>query len=244
MKKFFDKVNFNMEYLPFLAIFLVIAYFIVLSVFFTDPTTNSKSESSSSSLITRLEKNTGQIEIRKIYFHPNKKYSIHLGDEKVGYITSNNPIFRGKTFKIRDLDGNVIRSEKESKRFLTFNRSATFFDLSGYETIKIKENKGKNITEFNPEYRFGIFNNSGEIIGYTKANFFSILKKTHAIIDSMENNLYIIEKTGFFPKKYTIDIIEKDFNSIDVRDAILYTAINDNIISQNSNYSNHKIQII
>lgn len=241
-KNFLKKLNesFDWVYIFLYAFIACISFFVILAVFFTDPTTNDRSESESSPLISTLN-NTKFVEIRKVYFHPNKKYNVYVDDEKVGYITRNNPIFKGKTFKLRDLDGNVIRSEKENKRIFTLNRSATFFDLNGDETIKIKENKLKNVTDINPEFRFSISNSSGDILGYTKAYFLAILKKTHAIVDNKENNLYIIEKNRlFFPKSYMIEVIEKEYNSIDIMDATLYCVVNDSIISFKNNSNSKK----
>lgn len=220
----------TMKFVALSIMFLIGCFTFVVVFFYTDPTTNSRDDAENSTLISTLQK-ADSIEIRKVYAHINKKYEIFVNDNLAGYITSNNPIFMGKTFKLRDLDGNVIRSETEHKRILLeYNRSAKFFNYKGAETLKIEENKMKNVLEANPEYRFCIVNSDNITIGYTKAKFFSLIKAKHTILDKSGNELYKIEKSNILPKRYTIEVVKRR-SEIDVLDTVLYTAVNDSIIS-------------
>lgn len=174
----------------------IIAFFVILSIFFNDPTTNTIEEANNSMLTKTLE-NAETIELHKVYFHPNTKFNIYVNNNKVGTITRNNKIFTGKTFKLRDLNGNVIRYETEKKRFFSFNISATFFNFENKKTLYIKEDKIKNIANLDLNYRYSVFNFENELIGYTKAKFPSFIKRKHYINNLENETICNIEKSSF-----------------------------------------------
>jgi len=196
-------------------------------------------EEANNSELPQILENADTIELHKVFLHPNTKFNVYIDKNKVGTITRNNKIFSGKTFKLRDLAGNVIGYETEEKRFFSFNRSATFFDFKNNKTLYIKEHKEKNISNLDLEYRYTIYNSYNEEIGFTKSQFLSLIKRKHSINNFENEALYNIEKSCLFPKRYTIKV-NNISSEVSALDATLYAAINDSIISKTNNSSSKK----
>lgn len=198
--------------------------------------TNNKVELSEKiDLLSELN-NAKKITVEEKFVSIGASYNIYVDDKQVGEIQGKYVNITGDVFEMKDLNGNVIKSEKQIKRWnIKLNRMAEVYDkdknVSGY----IGEEKIKDM--FSLGYKFHFYDKNKKEIGYTNQQIFS-LTDSYKIYDLNKNLDYEI-KEEFISLKQSFNISINDTSNIPVEDVVFYTAIQ-NEISKSDKKSNKK----
>ena len=153
-------------------------------------------------------------------------YNVFADDVKVGEIRGRYVNATGDIFTLTDLDGNVVKSEKQIKRWgVKLNRLAKVYNENGNITGYIGEEKIKDA--FSWGYKFHFYDDEKVEIGYSKQKIIS-LTDVYEVYDMDKNLDYVIEEEVVsLTPSYEIKI--NDNSNIRVEDVVLYTAIQNEI---------------
>lgn len=189
-----------------------------------------------SNLLSELNK-AKEITVKEKFISFGAGYDIYADDKHVGEIQGKYINITGDVFELRDLNGNVVKSEKQIKRWnLKLNRMAEVYDkdknVSGY----IGEEKIKDMFDWG--YKFHFYDKNKNEIGYTDQQIFS-LTKTYKVYDLDKNLDYEIEG-DFFTLKPSFEIDVHDNSNIPVEDVVFYTAIQNEIAKSDKAKSEKK----
>lgn len=176
------------------------------------------------------------INIEKKIFSLKKHFYILVDDVLVGEITGRFMPILGDTLTLKDVHGNIIKSEKQVKRLgttygklfnISLSRLAEINDKNGNITGFIGEERVEDMFKINHIQYF--FDENTEKIGYAKPNFFMFCKD-YKIYDNNKKINYIVDGNIFsLASRYSI-LVQNEEN-IDVADVIFYTIIEDSIIN-------------
>ena len=183
-----------------------------------------------------------EIKLEKKILSFRKHYYIFSDGVLVGEVKGKMfPLF-GDTLELRDVKGNLIKREKQIKRFgltqeklfnVSFDRLAKVEDSNKKLTGYIGEEKLKDFWKVNHILYF--YDENFSKIGKARPDFF-ILSKDYKVFDKDNNIDYVIDGNIFsLTSKYTINI--KDNSDIDVEDVIFYTIIENSIINSKTTSS-------
>lgn len=172
--------------------------------------------------------NAKEITVKEKVFSIGVGYDVYADEKLVGEIKGKIIKDFGDKFKLIDTNGNTVKEEKQIKRWgVRINRMAEVSTPDGNVTGYIGEERIKDF--FTIGYRFHIYNENKEEIGYTKEKL-TFIGKEFDIYDMEDNKDYDIDKKVFnFTSTYKIKI--NDTSDIPVEDVIFYTAIQDCILS-------------
>lgn len=198
--------------------------------------TNNKVETTEKiDLLSELN-NAKKITVEEKFVSIGASYNIYADDKYIGEIQGKYVNITGDVFEMKDLNGNVVKSEKQIKRWnIKLNRMAEIYDkdknISGY----IGEEKIKDM--FSLGYKFHFYNKNKQEIGYTNQQIFS-LTDSYKVYDLNKNLDYEI-KEEFISLKPSFNISINDTSDISAEDVVFYTAIQ-NEISKSDKKSNKK----
>jgi hypothetical protein len=178
-------------------------------------------------------RSANKIVVEEMVINKGRDYKIFADGQRVATVSGKNIRFFeslvGDKFTLTTLDGKVIGSEQEEKRFLTFNRNArcedAFENTTGYigETISGK---------LSIKYIFHFLDANKQEVGRSDKLGKSLIGR-HKINDNQGHEDYDIDKQfELFGDEYVITV--KDLNSeIPLEHAILLTCIEDAIGDSN-----------
>lgn len=199
----------------------------------------SKTFDSDISLSTLLN-DAKEIKIEKKIFSLKKHYYILIDDVVVGEVTGKVfPIF-GDKLTMKDVNGNIIKSEYQVKRLgfsekngfnISLNRLAEIVDSSDNTTGYIGEEKLKNLFSFNHIQYFYDANKNKN--GYAKRDSILFPTKDYTVYNNDGTEAYSIDG-NIFSLSNKATITKKDSSNIDIEDVIFYTIIENSIIDYQS----------
>lgn len=178
-----------------------------------------------------------EIDVKEKLVSISAGYDIYADGVRVGEIKGKYVKLTGEVFELSDLDGNVVKSEKQLKRWnLKLNRMAEVYDNDKNTLGYIGEEKIKDI--FSWGYKFHFYDKDKNEIGYTSQQALSFTD-TFKVYDT-ENNLdYVIEgKLVSMTSSYDIQI--NDTSDIKAENIVFYTAIQNEITRSDKNKSKSK----
>lgn len=223
------------ELLVVLAIVAVLLGFVgtcVLGIFSSDsPVTRTTGQSPYEDKLRSASK----IEVKEKVISIGKHYDLYVDGEKVAEVTGKAIEILGDVFTLKTVDGKVLASEKESKRFLRLSRAAICYDGDGSVTGYIGEEKLKDL--FSWSYVFHFYDANKKEIGKSKKLGKSSLGR-HKLYDNQGNADYDIDKrfraVGLVTSadKYILTRIDFE-SSIPLEYAIFITCIEDAIADAN-----------
>lgn len=167
-----------------------------------------------------------EIEVKEKMVSIGAGYDVYADDIHVGEIKGKYVNLTGDVFELKDLNGNVVKSEKQIKRWnMKLNRMAEVYDkdknVSGY----IGEEKIKDM--FSWGYKFHFYDKDKNEIGYTDQKVLSFTD-TFKVYD-VENNLDYVIEGEFVSLTSSYDIEVNDASNIKAEDVVFYTAIQNEI---------------
>ena len=197
---------------------------------------NTTSNSKKIDLISVLN-NAKKIEVKEKLISVGAGYDVYADDVHVGEIKGKYINLTGDVFELKDLDGNVVKSEKQIKRWnLKLNRMAEVYDkdknISGY----IGEEKIKDM--FSWGYKFHFYDKDKNEIGYTDQKVLSFTD-TFKVYDTNKNLDYII-KGELISLTSSYDIEVNDTSDVKAEDVVFYTAIQNEITRADKKKSKNK----
>ena len=200
-----------------------------------DTSSNSKKQD----LLNALN-NAKEIEVKEKLVSIGAGYDVYADGVHVGEIKGKYINVTGDVFELKDLDGNVVKSEKQIKRWnLKLNRMAEVYDkdknVSGY----IGEEKIKDM--FSLGYKFHFYDKDKNEIGYTDQKVLSFTD-TFKVYD-MDNNLDYIIKGELISLTSSYDIEVNDTSDVKAEDVVFYTAIQNEITRAGKKKSKSTIKI-
>lgn len=198
--------------------------------------TVSNSQKEEIDLLATLN-NAKEIEVKEKLVSIGAGYDIYADDIHVGEINGKYVNLTGDVFELKDLDGNVVKSEKQIKRWnVKLNRMAEVYDkdknVSGY----IGEEKIKDM--FSLGYKFHFYDKDKNEIGYTDQKVLSFTD-TFKVYD-MDNNLDYVIEGEFVSLTSSYDIEINDTSNIKPEDVVFYTAIQNEITRSDKKKSESK----
>ena len=179
----------------------------------------------------KLLRSATEITVSEYAVAIGKDYDILADGVKVATVSGKNIKIISDEFTLKTLDGKVLASEKEHKRWLRLNRAASMYDGQGNLVGYFGEEVLKDL--FSIHYVFHLYDKDKNEIGKSKKLTKSCLG-THTILDSSGNVDYDIDKKFVLigGDKYVITV--KDPNSeISRFAAIFMTCIEDAIADSN-----------
>lgn len=172
--------------------------------------------------------NAKEIKIKEKVFSIGVGYDVYADGNLVGSIKGKVIKSFGDKFKLIDTNGNTVKEEKQIKRWgVKINRMAEVTSPDGNVTGYIGEERINDF--FSIGYRFHIYNENKEEIGYTKQKL-TFLGREFDIYDTEDNMDYDIDEEVFnLTSTYTIKV--NDTSDIPVEDIVFYIAIQDCILT-------------
>lgn len=197
---------------------------------------NTTSNSEKIDLISVLN-NAKKIEVKEKLVSIGAGYDVYADDVHVGEIKGKYINLTGDVFELRDLNGNIVKSEKQIKRWnLKLNRMAEVYDkdknISGY----IGEEKIKDM--FSWGYKFHFYDKDKNEIGYTDQKVLSFTD-TFKVYDMNKNLDYVI-KGELISLTSSYDIEVNDTSDVKAEDVVFYTAIQNEITRADKKKSKNK----
>lgn len=171
-------------------------------------------------------KSSKNIVLEEKFVKAKKDYRIIADGEEVGRISGKYINLTGEVLELSDMEGNVKKIEKQSKRWgVKINRMGSIQNVDGSITGYIGEEKIKDM--FKIGHRYHIYNSDREEVGTSKEEIFSVTKKMD--IYDMDGNIdyEIDEKVLSLTNSFDIKI--KDNSNINVEDILFYTVIQNEI---------------
>lgn len=198
-----------------------------VSIQTTTNDSSNKEEKTTSGLIEILN-NAKEIKVKEKVFSIGVGYDVYADGELVGSIKGKVIKDFGDKFKLVDNDGNVVKEEKQIKRWgIKINRMAEVYTPDGEVSGYIGEERIEDF--FTIGYRFHIYDKNKEEIGYTKEKL-TFIGREFDIYDMQDNKDYDIDEEIFnFTSTYTIKV--NDTSDIPVEDVVFYIAIQDCILA-------------
>lgn len=171
-------------------------------------------------------KSSKNIVLEEKFVKAKKDYRIIADGEEVGRISGKYINLTGEVLELSDMEGNVKKIEKQSKRWgVKINRMGSIQNVDGSITGYIGEEKIKDM--FKIGHRYHIYNSDREEVGTSKEEIFSVTKKMD--IYDMDGNIdYEIDKK-VLSLTNSFDIKIKDNSNINVEDILFYTVIQNEI---------------
>lgn len=166
--------------------------------------------------------NAKSITVKKDLISLNNSYSIQIDDEDFGSVSGKYVNITGDKFSLKDLNGNVLLSEKQIKRWgVKLNRLAEVYDHNDNIIGYIGEEKIEDL--FKVGYTFHFYDKDKNEIASSNQKFFSLLD-TFKIYDDNKNLCFEInEEFTLIYEKYTITV--HDNSTVSSGEAILLTTI-------------------
>lgn len=197
---------------------------------------NTTSNSEKIDLISVLN-NAKKIEVKEKLVSIGAGYDVYADDVHVGEIKGKYINLTGDVFELKDLNGNVVKSEKQIKRWnLKLNRMAEVYDkdknISGY----IGEERIKDM--FSWGYKFHFYDKDKNEIGYTDQKVLSFTD-TFKVYDMNKNLDYVI-KGELISLTSSYDIEVNDTSDVKAEDVVFYTAIQNEITRADKKKSKNK----
>lgn len=166
-----------------------------------------------------------EITIKEASISMTKKYYIYADNKEIGTVTGKFINDFGDVFTLKDLNGNVLGSEKQIKRWGTkLTRCAQVFDADNNITGYIGEEVLTNL--FSDGYFFHFYDKDKNEIGTSDEIKFSLLKKN--LFNDMNGNTdYVVNAHIALNDSYTITV--NDTSDIPIKNAIFMVCIEDAI---------------
>lgn len=162
------------------------------------------------------------ITIKERLFSINESYNIYVDNEKIAQINGKYISFTGDVFKMTDMNGTEIASEKQIKRWnIKLNRLAEVFDSEGNTTGYIGEKVIKDLLKFGTTFHF--FDNQKNEIAEFREDVFNLLAKFN-VKDNQGKKLYTVKQKLSFTSKYEISVLDSNPN-VSITDVIFATCI-------------------
>ncbi len=161
-----------------------------------------------------------------------KHYNILADGKKVATVTGKSThaltgSFVGDVFTLKSLDGRVLASEKEEKRYLRYDRAATVYDGQGKVTGYIAEEQFEDLFSFG--YIFHFYDANDREVGKSQKIGKSSLNH-HSIMDRKGKTDYSVDKKFVVTPGDTYELQVKDRESeVPLEHAILLVCIEDAI---------------
>lgn len=171
-------------------------------------------------------KSSKNIVLEEKFIKAKKDYKIIADGKEVGRISGKYINLMGEVLELSDMEGNVKKIEKQSKRWgVKINRMGSIQNVDGSITGYIGEEKIEDM--FKIGHRYHIYNSDREEIGTSKEEIFTVTKKMD--IYDMDGNIdyEIDEKVLSLTNSFDIKI--KDNSNINVEDILFYTVIQNEI---------------
>ncbi len=186
--------------------------------------------------------NSQKITMEKKLLSIRKHYYIMSDGVLIGEVRGKLFPFFGDTLELKDIHGNLIKSESQIKRLgltqiklfnVSIDRLAQIEDENNNVTGYIGEEKLKDWWKIKRIQYF--YNSDYEKKGSGKPDSF-FFNKDFKVFDNEDNLDYIIDGNFFSPtSKFTLNI--EDSSDIDIEDVIFYTIIENSIINSKLNES-------
>lgn len=185
----------------------------------------ANTEKISASDTLELLESSSEIKIDKALISFKASYNVSCGDKKIGTITGKYANITGDKFTFKNVDGEILSSEKQIKRWgVKFNRLAEIYDKDDNIVGYIGEEKIQDFFKYG--YRFHFYDKDKNEIAYTKDILFSLLSK-YEVCNLEDKLICTIDAQFSINNQYKISIEEG--NHIPKDQLIYFTCIIDSI---------------
>lgn len=181
--------------------------------------------------IEQILKEAKSIKIEEHVITVNKEYDVIVAGDVIATVTGQFINITGDVFEFKDMNGNLLASEKQIKRWgIKLNRLAEVYDANGNTTGYIGEDVISDLFSIS-KYKFHLYDKDKKEYASTKEQILSLFYK-FKIYNDNDEEVYTVEKDfSIWGDEYTITKV-KD-SDVSEKDVIFLTCIIDAIRDAN-----------
>lgn len=169
-----------------------------------------------------------KVQIKEKIITLNKEYGVYIDDKEIATVSGKYVNITGDVFKLKDMSGKVLSSEKQIKRWgIKLNRLAKLMDNNEKVIGYVGEDVIRDFFAIS-KYKFHFYDENKNEYAYTKEKILSLLYEFE-IYNMNNNQTYKIEKDfNLITDSYNITKMEDSELSMDK--VIFLTCIVDSIM--------------
>lgn len=168
------------------------------------------------------------VQIKEKIITLNKEYGVYIDGKEIATVSGKYVNITGDVFKLKDMKGNVLSSEKQIKRWgIKLNRLAKLMDNDEKVIGYVGEDVIKDFFAIS-KYKFHFYDENKEEYAYTKEKILSLLYEFE-VYNTDDTKIYKVEKDfNIITDSYNITKMEDSELSMDK--VIFLTCIVDSIM--------------